>query len=92
MTIRFFLDDISTACYGLKVLITNLMTDNLLYLKFFLDPIVYAWRMPKYRESFGKISCPHKDIGGESKLTGIERSTTELNQSAITLLSSKLCR
>ena len=65
------------------------MSDNLLYLKFLLDPIVYAWCMPNYRDSFGKIYCPHKDIGGESKLTGIERSTTELNQSAITLSSLK---
>ena len=65
------------------------MSDNLLYLKFLLDPIVYAWRMPNYRDSFGKIYCPHKDIGGESKRTGIERSTTELNQSAITLSSFK---
>ena len=65
------------------------MSDNLLYLKFLLDPIVYAWRMPNYRDSFGKIYCPHKDIGGESKLTGIERSTTELKQSAITLSSFK---
>ena len=65
------------------------MSDNLLYLKFLLDPIVYAWRMLNYRDSFGKIYCPHKDIGGDSKLTGIERSTTELNQSAITLSSLK---
>ena len=65
------------------------MSDNLLYLKFLLDPIVYAWRMLNYRDSFGKIYCPHKDIGGESKVTGIERSTTELNQSAITLSSFK---
>ena len=60
------------------------MSDNLLYMKFLLVPIVYAWRMPNYRDSFGKIYYSHKDIGGESKLTGIERSTTELNQSAIT--------
>ena len=65
------------------------MSDNLLYLKFLLDPIVYAWRVLKYRDSLGKIYCPHKDIGGESKVTGIERSTTELKQSAITLFSFK---
>ena len=34
MTIRFFLDDIFTARYGIRVLVVNLMTDNLLYLKF----------------------------------------------------------
>ena len=42
MTIRFFLDDIFTARYGIRVLVVNLMTDNLLYLKFLFDPIVYA--------------------------------------------------
>ena len=65
------------------------MSDYLLYLKFLLDPIVYAWRVLKYRDSLGKIYCTHKDIGRESKVTGIERSTTELNQSAITLFSFK---
>ena len=34
-----------------KVLIVNLMMDNLLYLKFLLDPFVYAWRIPKYRQA-----------------------------------------
>lgn len=33
----------------------HLMVDNLLYLKFLLDAFDYAWRMPKYRESFSKI-------------------------------------
>ena len=68
------------------------MSDNLLYLKFLLDPIVYGWRVLKYRDSLGKIYCTHKDIGGEGKLTGIERSTTELNQSAISCSASKPCQ
>ena len=34
-----------------KVLIINLMVDNALYLKFLLDPFVYAWRIRKYRQS-----------------------------------------
>ena len=34
-----------------NVLITNLWVDNVLYLKFLLDPFVYAWRIPKYRFS-----------------------------------------
>ena len=38
------------------------MSDNLLCLKFLLDPIVYAWRVIKYRDSLGKIYCPHRDI------------------------------
>ncbi|KAJ7353807.1 hypothetical protein OS493_032080 [Desmophyllum pertusum] len=34
-----------------KVLIVHLMVDNVLYLKFLLDPFVYAWRIPKYRQA-----------------------------------------
>ena len=35
-----------------RVLIVNLMlADNLLYLKFLLDPFVYAWRIPRYRRA-----------------------------------------
>ena len=38
-----------------KLYIVNLMIDNILYLKFMLDPFVYAWRLPKYREALLKI-------------------------------------
>ena len=34
-----------------KVFISFLMVTNLLYLKFLLDPFVYAWRIPKYRQA-----------------------------------------
>ena len=34
-----------------NVLIINLVVDNILYLKFLLDPFVYAWRIPKYRQA-----------------------------------------
>ena len=35
-----------------SVLIVNLMlADNLIYLKFLLDPFVYAWRIPRYRRA-----------------------------------------
>lgn len=33
----------------------NLFIDNILYLKFMLDPFVYAWRLPKYREALRVI-------------------------------------
>lgn len=33
----------------------NLFIDNILYLKFMLDPFVYAWRLPKYREALRLI-------------------------------------
>ena len=35
-----------------SVLIVNLvLADNLIYLKFLLDPFVYAWRIPRYRRA-----------------------------------------
>ena len=99
MTIRFFLDDIFTARYGIRVLVVNLMTDNLLYLKFLFDPIVYAWRMSKYRKSLKSTVYRNKDKGSsrsenETKLTDTrdqvgELASTELNKSTITLLSFK---
>ena len=99
MTIRLFMED-EYAPSAITVLIANLMTDNLQYLKFLLDPFVYAWRMPRYRESLSKILC-RKNIsrqssrnGNESKLTvGASRDgelpAEELNRSVITLLSFK---
>ena len=99
MTIRFFLDDIFTARYGIRVLVVNLMTDNLLYLKFLFDPIVYAWRMSKYRKSLKSTVYRNKDkessrSENETKLTDTrdqvgELASTELNKSTITLLSFK---
>ena len=85
---------------SVKTLITNLIVDNLLYLKFLLDPFVYAWRVPKYRTSLSKIVCC-KNTGKESNRNGSESklsarksidgelSTVELNKSVITLLNFK---
>ena len=99
MTIRFFLDDIFTARYGIRVLVVNLMTDNLLYLKFLFDPIVYAWRMSKYRKSLKSTVYRYKDkessrSENDTKLTDTrgpvgELASAELNKSTITLLSFK---
>ena len=99
MTIRFFLDDIFTARYGIRVLVVNLMTDNLLYLKFLFDPIVYAWRMSKYRKSLKSTVYRNKDkessrSENDTKLTDArdqvgELASAELNKSTITLLSFK---
>ena len=99
MTIRFFLDDIFIARYGIRVLFVNLMTDNLLYLKFLLDPIVYAWRISKYRKFLKSTVYRNKDkessrTENETKITDArgqigELASTELNRSAITLLSFK---
>ena len=97
MTMRLFIED-----YLPPILIGNLMTDNLHYLKFLLDPIVYAWRMPKYRESLSKIICSKNDnVAEESSGNGIKNNSTavensdnelktaERNKSTITLLSFK---
>ena len=100
MTIRLFIED-----YLPPILIANLMTDNLHYLKFMLDPFVYAWRMPKYRESLSKImNCrKNRNAAKESSGNGIKgnlatmkssdnevtTATAELNKSVITLLSFK---
>ena len=99
MTIRFFLDDIFTARYGIRVLVVNLMTDNLLYLKFLFDPIAYAWRMSKYRKSLKSTVYRYKDkessrSKNDTKLTDTrgqvgELASAELNKSTITLLSFK---
>ncbi|XP_078384862.1 melanopsin-B-like [Oculina patagonica] len=98
MTIRLYMEE-HLAPYWPNVLMANLMTDNLHYLKFLLDPFVYAWRMPKYRESLSKVVC-RKSIGKESNRNGnksmstgaisvSELTTTEMNKSTITLLSFK---
>ena len=97
MTISLFIEE-----YIPPILVANLMTDNLHYMKFLLDPFVYAWRMPKYRESLSKVICPKNDnVAKESSGNGIENNlavvesnhnevtTAELNKSAITLLSFK---
>ena len=39
---------------SVSLLIGQLMSDNLLYLKSLLNPIVYAWRLTKYRQAFYK--------------------------------------
>ena len=34
-----------------EFLIPSLIVENVLYLKFPLDPFLYAWRIPKYRQA-----------------------------------------
>ena len=98
-TVRLFMEDQNAP--SVKTLIGSVMADNLLYLKFLLDPIVYAWRMPKYRESLSQVIC-RKNARGKceesnrnqrnfaaGKRRVIDLSTVELNRSVITLLSFK---
>jgi len=67
---------------SVKTLIANLMVDNLLYLKFLLDPFVYAWRMVKYREAFYE-SIRRLSIGRNSQYSpNTGRGTQEINVSS----------
>ena len=99
VTIRLYMDDYLDP-YAQNVVTANMMIDNLLYLKFLLNPFVYAWRMPKYRESLNKIVCRKNIDTRESSRNGnqIDRlavgvsrddglSASKQNSSAITLLS-----
>ena len=51
LTVEFWLGKPLTP----KTFIVNLMIDDMMYLKIMLDPFVYAWRLPKYREALKKI-------------------------------------
>ena len=91
-TVKLFMEeDVSV-----KTLIASLMVDNLLYLKFLLDPFVYAWRMVKYREAFyrsicclstGRRSQDSAYARREIQETGV--SSAPGNGSVLTLLSFK---
>ena len=35
----------------------RVVAENTLYLKFFLDPFVFAWRLPKYRKALKRALC-----------------------------------
>lgn len=37
--------------------VVRVIADNTLYLKFLLDPFVFAWRLPKYRKALKKALC-----------------------------------
>ena len=97
-TIRLFMED-NKDVPSAKNLIANLMVDNVLYLKFLLDPFVYAWRMAKYREAFYKSiqrqATSRKSQDGTSTTSGRETQQTEFSctppsGSTVTLLSFKI--
>ena len=65
---------------SVNLLIGQLMSDNLFYLKSLLNPFIYAWRLKKYREAFYK-SFYRKKTGkysGETKSATGTRSRREL--------------
>ncbi|XP_020606077.1 melanopsin-like [Orbicella faveolata] len=74
-----------------KVLIINLWVDNMLYVKFLLDPFVYAWRIPKYRQALRiMLRC-----GGEetrNKSTSSELVMARMSTSRETVITLDLKR
>lgn len=69
-----------------KVLIVNLMVDNVLYLKFLLDPFVYAWRIPKYRQALGIVLRCCKEES-DSKSTFSDHVMARMSKSQETVIT-----
>ena len=69
-----------------KVLIVNLWFDNVLYLKFLLDPFVYAWRIPKYRQALGIVlRCGKQESVNKSKFS--DHVMAQMNKSRETVIT-----
>ena len=67
-------------------LITFLLMENLLYLKFLLDPFVYAWRIPKYRQAL-KIIFHCRRTRTETKATFSDRVVARMSKSRETVVT-----
>ena len=76
---------------GPKVLIINLWVDNVLYLKFLLDPFVYAWRIPKYRQALKIVLCCGREKT-RSKPTFSDQVIARMTKSRETVITVKLNR
>ncbi|XP_078384854.1 uncharacterized protein LOC144667337 [Oculina patagonica] len=69
-----------------KLLIINLMVDNILYLKFLLDPFVYAWRIPKYRQALKIVlRCGREEP--ETPSTFSDRVVARMSKSRETVIT-----
>ena len=69
-----------------KALIANLMVDNILYVKFLLDPFVYAWRIPKYRQALRIVlRCGREEA--EAKSTFSDRVMARMSKSRETVVT-----
>ena len=72
-----------------KGLTTFLFMENLLYLKFLLDPFVYTWRIPKYRQALKiDVRCVREEAGTRSALD--DRTAAQINKSRETVVSIDL--
>ena len=68
-----------------KFLIINLIVDNRLYLNFLLDPFVYAWRIPKYRQALMIVLRCGKEKPERSKFSN--RVIAEMDKSRETVIT-----
>ena len=84
-TVRLFIEDYEAP--SVKFYIGNLMVDNLLYLKVLLDPFVYAWRMPEYRQALKIVfRCGRKEPESRSKFSHrVMAETSKSRDTVITL-------
>ncbi|KAJ7353811.1 hypothetical protein OS493_032084 [Desmophyllum pertusum] len=72
--------------YSPKVQIRFLMAENVLYLKFLLDPFVYAWRIPKYRQALKIVlRCGREEP--ETKSTFSDRVMARMSASRDTVIT-----
>ena len=76
---------------GPKVLIINLWFDNVLYLKFLLEPFVYAWRIPKYRQALKIVLCCGREKTGR-KSTFSDQVMAQMSKSSETVITIDLNR
>ena len=68
------------------VLISFRKVENVLYLKFLLDPFVYAWRIPKYRQAL-KIVLRRGREESETKSTFSARVVARMSKSRETVVT-----
>ncbi|XP_078384856.1 uncharacterized protein LOC144667341 [Oculina patagonica] len=69
-----------------RVLISFLMVENVLYLKFLLDPFVYAWRIPKYRQALKIVlRCGREEA--ETTSTFSDRVVARMSKSRETVIT-----
>lgn len=68
--------------------IAAFITDSILYLKFMLDPFVFAWRLPKYRDALVSIFRYRRSFGSPPR-SRFPTATTDLSQKEIATVSSQ---
>ena len=57
---------------SLTLFVFRVMANNTLCLKFLLDPFVFAWRLPEYREALKNTLCPEKRLKRLSRVKEVQ--------------------